>query len=169
MYYIYVRHENNNKKGGKMAYKSEVARCAAEIRKILKEKNIKASVRSEQFSMGNSVDVEIKEIIDPGVYKALQEELAKYKYGHFDGMYDIYEHSNLREDIPQTKYLFIKYDWRLQDEALEKLEKFVRGKVNLGVSNNPDFEYKRIAGDLLFGRDDFIAWDEVKNLVKEVA
>ena len=152
-----------------MTYKSEVARCAAEIRKILKEKNIKASVRSEQFSMGNSVDVEIKEIIDPEVYKALQEELAKYKYGHFDGMYDIYENSNLREDIPQTKFLFIKYDWRLQDEALEKLEEFARAKVNLGVSNKPDHEDKRIAGDLLFGRDDFIAWDEVKDLVKEVA
>tara|TARA_Y100001938_G_scaffold132955_1_gene191755 strand:+ start:136 stop:621 length:486 start_codon:yes stop_codon:yes gene_type:complete len=161
-----VRHENNNKKGGKMAYKSEVARCAAEIRKILKEKNIKASVRSEQFSMGNSVDVEIKEIIDPEVYKALQEELAKYKYGHFDGMYDIYENSNLREDIPQTKFLFIKYDWRLQDEALEKLERFVKAKFG---TQNPDHEYKRIAGDLLFGRDDFIAWDEVKDLVKEVA
>ena len=152
-----------------MAYKSEVVRCAAEIRKILKEKNIKASVRSKQYSMGNNVDVEIKEIIDPEVYKALQEELAKYKYGHFDGMYDIYEHSNLREDIPQTKFLFIKYDWRLQDEALEKLEEFVRGKVNLGVSNNPDYEYKRLAGDLLYGRDDFIAWEEVENVIKEAA
>jgi len=152
-----------------MAYKSEVARCAAEIRKILKEKNIKASVRSEQFSMCNSVDVEIKEIIDPEVYKALQEELAKYKYGHFDGMYDIYENSNLREDIPQTKFLFIKYDWRLQDEALEKLEEFARAKVNLGVCKNPDYEYKRLAGDLLFGRDDFIAWEEVENVIKEVA
>tara|TARA_E500000305_G_C3836990_1_gene149984 strand:- start:62 stop:514 length:453 start_codon:yes stop_codon:yes gene_type:complete len=144
--------------------RSEVAQCATQIRKILKEKNIKASVRSEQFSMGNSVDVEIKEIIDPEVYKALQEELAKYKYGHFDGMYDIYEHSNLREDIPQTKYLFIKYDWRLQDEALEKLEEFVKGKVNLGVSNNPDHEYKRLAGDLLFGRDDWMEWEKVKHL-----
>tara|TARA_E500000331_G_C16738259_1_gene489709 strand:+ start:45 stop:497 length:453 start_codon:yes stop_codon:yes gene_type:complete len=144
--------------------RSEVAQCATQIRKILKEKNIKASVRSEQFSMGNSVDVEIKEIIDPEVYKALQEELAKYKYGHFDGMYDIYEHSNLREDIPQTKYLFIKYDWRLQDEALEKLEEFVKGKVNLGVSNNPDHEYKRLASDLLFGRDDWMEWEKVKHL-----
>ena len=152
-----------------MAYKSEVVRCAAEIRKILKEKNIKASVRSKQYSMGNNVDVEIKEIIDPEVYKTLKEELAKYKYGHFDGMYDIYENSNLREDIPQTKFLFIKYDWRLQDEALEKLEEFVRGKVNLGVSNNPDYEYKRLAGDLLYGRDDFIAY-EVKHLANlEVA
>ena len=149
-----------------MAYKSEVARCAAEIRKILKETNITASVRSEQFSMGNSVDVEIKEIIDPEVYKALQEELAKYKYGHFDGMYDIYENSNLREDIPQTKFLFIQYDWRLQDEVLEKLERFVKAKFG---TQNPDHEYKRAAGDLLFGRDDFIAWEEVANVIKEVA
>ena len=152
-----------------MTYKSEVARCAAEIRKILKEKNIKASVRSRQFSMGNSVDVEIKEIIDPEVYKALQKELAKYKYGNFNGMEDIYECNNVKEDIPQTKFLSIEYNFRLQDEALEKLEKFVRGKVNLGYSHNPDFEYKRMTGDLLFGRDNFIAWDEVKDLVKEVA
>ena len=152
-----------------MTYKSEVARCAAEIRKILKEKNIKASVRSEQFSMGNSVDVEIKEIIDPEVYKALQEELAKYKYGHFDGMYDIYENSNLREDIPQTKFLFIKYDWRLQDEALEKLEEFAKGKFDFNNTPNPDYEYKRLAGDLLFGREDIIAWEEIENVIKEVA
>jgi hypothetical protein len=152
-----------------MTYKSEVARCAAEIRKILKDKNIKASVRSKQFSMGNSVDVEIKEIINPEVYKALQEELAKYKYGHFDGMYDIYEHSNLRDDIPQTKYLTIKYDWRLHDEAVKKVEEFVRGKVNLGYSHNPDHEYNRIANDLLYGRDNFIGWKEVENVIKEVA
>tara|TARA_A100000171_G_scaffold44659_1_gene47669 strand:- start:3832 stop:4290 length:459 start_codon:yes stop_codon:yes gene_type:complete len=152
-----------------MAYKSEVARCAAEIRKILKDKNIKASVRSQQFSMGNSVDVEIKEIVDPKVYKDLQDRLAKYEYGHFNGMYDIYEHSNLRDDIPQTKFLTIKYDWRLYDEAVEKVEKFVRGKVNLGNYHNPEYEYKRLANDLLYGRDDFIAWKEVENVIKEVA
>ncbi len=147
--------------------RSEVARCAAEIRKILKDKNVKASVRSEQFSMGNSVDVEIKDLIDPEVYKALQEGLAKYQYGHFDGMYDIYEYSNSREDIPQTKFLSIKYDWRLHDQAIEKLEEFVREKVNLGVSNNPDYEYKRLANDVLYGRDNWLVnmeWDEVKRL-----
>jgi hypothetical protein len=152
-----------------MAYKSEVARCAAEIRKILKDKNIKASVRSDQFSMGNSVDVEIKEIVDPKVYKDLQDRLAKYQYGHFNGMEDIYEYSNDRDDIPQTKFLSIKYDWRLHDHALQKVEKFVRGKVNLGYSHNPDYEYKRLASDLLYGRDDFIAWEEVENVIKEVA
>ena len=152
-----------------MAYKSEVARCAAEIRKILKEKNIKASVRSKQFSMGDSVNVEIKEIVDPKVYKDLQERLAKYEYGHFNGMYDIYEISNDRDDIPQTKYLTIQYDWRLHDKAFQKLEEFVREKVNLGYSHNPDYEYKRLANDLLYGRDDFIPWQEVENVIKEVA
>ena len=149
--------------------KSEVARCAAEIRKILKEKNIKASVRSEQFSLGNSVRVEIKEKVDPELYKALKEELAKYQYGHFNGMEDIYEYSNNRDDIPQTKFLSINYDWRLHDKAFQKLEEFVREKVNLGDSHNPDYEYKRLANDLLYGRDDFIPWQEVENVIKEVA
>ena len=89
--------------------KSEVAKCAAEIRKILKAKNIKASVRSQQYSMGNNVNVEIKEILDPEIYKALQAELAKYQYGYFNGMEDIYEYSNNVEGIPQTKFLFVKY------------------------------------------------------------
>ena len=88
--------------------KTEVAKCAAEIRKVLKEKNIKASVRSKNYSMGDSVNVEIKEIIDPEVHKALEEELAKYQYGHFNGMEDIYEYSNNVEGIPQTKFLFIE-------------------------------------------------------------
>ena len=113
--------------------------------------------------------VEIKEILDPAVYETLKDELAKYRSGNFNGMEDIYEYNNVIEDIPQTKYLFVEYAWKLQDKALEKLEEFVRGKVNLGYSHNPDYEYKRLAGDLLFGRDDFIAWDEVKDLVKEVA
>jgi hypothetical protein len=164
-----VRHLINQKKGGKMAYKSIVAKCAAEIRKLLKDMNIKASVRSELFSGGSSVRVEIKEILDPAVYETLKDELAKYKYGNFNGMEDIYEYNNVIENIPQTKYLFVEYAWEVQDKALEKLEEFVRGKVNLGYSQNPDWEYKRLAGDLLYGRDDFVAWDEVKDLVKEVA
>jgi hypothetical protein len=152
-----------------MAYKTEAARCAAEIRKILKGKNIKASVTSEVFSMGDSVDVEIKEIIDPQVFKALQKELAKYQYGYFNGMEDIYENTNMRDDIPQTKFLSINYDWKLLDRALQKLEEFVRANVNLGDTYNPDYQYRRLANDLLIGTDNFIAWQEVENILQEVA
>lgn len=146
--------------------KTEVAKCAAEIRKILKEKNIKASVRSENFSMGDSVNVEIKEIIDPEVYKALEEELAKYQYGHFNGMEDIYEYSNNVEGIPQTKFLFIEYDWKLTDGFIQRLINVLVTKINLDA----DYEYKRLANDILYGRDDWIKWEEVKHLANlEVA
>ena len=33
--------------------------------------------------------------------------VSKYQYGHFDGMNDIYEYSNSREDIPQAKYIHV--------------------------------------------------------------
>ena len=146
--------------------KTEVAKCAAEIRKILKAKNIKASVRSKNYSMGDSVNVEIKEIIDPEVYKALEEELAKYQYGHFNGMEDIYEYSNNVEGIPQTKFLFIEYDWKLTDGFIQRLINVLVTKINLDA----DYEYKRLAGDILYGRDDWIKWEEVKHLANlEVA
>ena len=146
--------------------KTEVAKCAAEIRKVLKEKNIKASVRSENYSMGDSVNVEIKEIIDPKIYRALEEELAKYQYGHFNGMEDIYEYSNNVEGIPQTKFLFIKYDWKLTDGFIQRLINVLVTKINLDA----DYEYKRLAGDILYGRDDSMKWEEVKHLANlEVA
>ena len=140
--------------------KTEVAKCAAEIRKVLKEKNIKASVRSKNYSMGDSVNVEIKEIIDPEIYKGLKEELAKYQYGHFNGMEDIYEYSNCIEEIPQTKHLFVEYDWRLTDGFIQRLINVLVTKINLDA----DYEYKRLAGDILYGRDDWIKWEEVKHL-----
>tara|TARA_R110000751_G_scaffold39998_1_gene95102 strand:- start:136 stop:579 length:444 start_codon:yes stop_codon:yes gene_type:complete len=146
--------------------KTEVARCAAEIRKILKAKNIKASVRSKSYSMGSSVNVEIKEIIDPGIYKGLKEELAKYQYGHFDGMIDLYEYSNNRDDIPQCKFLFIEYSYSLTDGFIQRLINVLVTKINLDA----DYEYKRLAGDILYGRDDWMKWEEVKHLANlEVA
>lgn len=147
--------------------KTEVAKCAVEIRKILKAKNIKASVRSSNFSMGDSVDVDIKEIIDPKVYNSIKEELSKYQYGHFNGMEDIYESSNHIEEIPQTKFLTISYDWKLQDEVLEKINHYLRDKINFDNCANPDFEYKRMSGDLLMGRDDFIKWEEIKTVLEQ--
>ncbi len=149
-----------------MAYKSEVARCAAEIRKIIKDAKIKASVRCKSYSMGDSVTVEIQEIINPEIYNALKEELAKYQYGHFNGMEDIYENTNCIDEIPQTKYLFVEYDWRLTDGFTQRLIDVLVTKVHLDA----DYEYKRLAGDILYGRDDWMKWDEVKHLANlEVA
>lgn len=83
---------------------SSHARCAKEIRAELKEKfpDVKFSVRSESFSMGNAVDIEWQ---DGPSEEAVREVVGKYQYGHFDGMIDLYEYSNQRDDITQVKYV----------------------------------------------------------------
>ena len=58
--------------------KTEVARCAAQIRKILKAKNIEASVRSKIYAGGNSVWVSIKEGVDNDILLKLRSELSIY-------------------------------------------------------------------------------------------
>jgi len=79
-------------------------KCAKEIRQELKKTfpNTKFKVTSQTYSMGNSVDIswenaETSEEIDNITFK--------YQYGHFNGMEDMYEASNLRNDISQVKYV----------------------------------------------------------------
>lgn len=84
--------------------KSTAANCAAAIREELKTSfaGVKFSVTSENFSMGNSVNIKW---IDGPTEDEVKTITGKYQYGHFNGMEDIYEYSNSREDIPQTKYV----------------------------------------------------------------
>lgn len=86
--------------------KSSQAQVAALIKKSLKAHGIKCKVKSSSFSMGDSVDVTVWDQL-PATMALIESEFAKYQYGKFNGMEDIYEYSNDREDIPQTKYLHI--------------------------------------------------------------
>ena len=95
----------------------------------------------------------------------LKSEFSKYEYGRFDGMQDLYEYTNVRDDIPQTKYLFIEYDYKATDAFLDKLVEFIRPRINL----DNDFEYQRMASRVLNGSEDWITWDEVQHLASEVA
>ena len=97
--------------------KTRAARCASEIRKVLKNKRIKASVRSSIFAGGDSVRVSIKELMHSKDFQDLRNELDKYQYGKFNGMIDLYEDTNIRNDIPQTKYLTVQYENDLLDVA----------------------------------------------------
>jgi len=84
--------------------KTITAQTAKAIRSELKERfpDTKFSVRSETYSMGDSVRVSWT---DGETYDTVMSVIKKYQYGHFDGMNDIYEHSN-RQDFPQAKYVF---------------------------------------------------------------
>lgn len=75
-------------KGKQMRTLSEAAKAAALIRKHLKKHNIKASVTSDNYSMGSSVDVTIKQDTLPAMVQDIKNYCAQYQYGHFDGMTD---------------------------------------------------------------------------------
>ena len=64
--------------------------------------NTKFSVKSENFSMGDSVRINWT---DGPTNNSVRDITDKYQYGHFNGMEDIYEYSNKNEGIPQAQYV----------------------------------------------------------------
>ncbi len=64
--------------------------------------NFNFKVTSSSYSMGNSVRVSWE---DGPATKEVSKIVDKYQYGHFNGMEDIYENSNTRNDIPQAKFV----------------------------------------------------------------
>jgi copper chaperone CopZ len=90
--------------------KSQSALCAkaikSEIKKLYPDAVVKVS--SSRFSMGDSVDA-IVYGVDESEKEKIREIGSKYQYGHFNGMEDIYENSNSRDDIPQAKYVHVSF------------------------------------------------------------
>jgi len=103
--------------------KSIPAQAAAEIRKELKKHGIKARVRSESYSMGSSVNVDINNE-PPGVAKRIEAFANQYQQGHFDGMQDLYEYSNSRDDLPQVKFVFVNNNF--SDDMFEDAYQWLR-------------------------------------------
>lgn len=84
--------------------KSTAANAAAAIRAELKTAfpDIKFSVTSDNFAGGDAVRVSWA---DGATDEQVNNIVKKYQYGSFNGMEDIYEYTNTREDLPQSKYV----------------------------------------------------------------
>lgn len=95
---------------------SNQAKAAREIRELLKSLSVPAKVSSKGYSMGDHVNVDLTNQ-PPKIVDQIKKLTGKYQYGHFDGMIDLYEYSNTRDDIPQTKYLFVNNEF---DEVIKK-------------------------------------------------
>ena len=95
---------------------------SAQVNKLLKKKakelGLTVTGSSKNYSMGCSVTVKVLKGSDDAFNK-LKEYSYQFKYGSFDGMNDIYNNDNVRNDIPQTKYLFIN-----DDRAVQIIESF---------------------------------------------
>lgn len=94
-------------------YLSQAALAAKSIRNDLKKEfpSISFRVTCKNYSMGDHVNVYYTDGVPTKDVECL---IKKYQYGHFDGMQDLYEYSNSRNDIPQTKYLFVERDYSQQ-------------------------------------------------------
>jgi len=64
---------------------------------------VKFSVRSRGYAGGNSIDVSWTDGPMSGVVNSIAD---KYQKGRSDAMTDSYEYNNLRDDIPQVRYVF---------------------------------------------------------------
>lgn len=112
---------------------SPAAEASKLIRKDLKKKypKIKFSVRCQNYSMGDNVDVNYTNGVPSEEINTL---LAKYQYGHFNSMEDIYEHSNRIEGLPQTKHLFVRRE--VDPEMKQQVKKEVAEKWGIEDINN---------------------------------
>ena len=110
---------------------SEYAQVAKLLKKKAKELGINVTrCRSSSFAGGDSVRLRFDSGSDDAV-KQLEGYSSQFKQGHFDGMNDIYEYSNSRDDVPQTKYLFLdddRADKILGDLAHYKTSWFANGE-----------------------------------------
>lgn len=104
--------------------KTEAAKTAKSIREELKKvfPTVKFKVTSETYSMGDSVRISYE---DGPLLELVTEITKKYQYGHFDGMTDMYENSNSRNDIPQTKYVFANR--KMSESVKQELITFCKG------------------------------------------
>jgi len=103
----------------KTRYLSQAALTAKAIRTELKVRfpAIKFKVRCENFAGGDAVDISYTNGIPE---KEVEAITRKYQYGHFNGMEDIYEYSNSREDIPQAKWVSVRRE--VSPENIEKVK-----------------------------------------------
>jgi hypothetical protein len=103
---------------------SRQAAAAKMIRQFMKDAGIVGSVRSKGYSMGSSITVDVQDL-NPMQYEALNSYGRQFEYGSFNGMEDIYEYDNVRDDIPQVSYVFVNN--KMSNEVGQAIYDFIKG------------------------------------------
>ncbi len=109
----YKTEQKEKNKGKSSSHAATAAAIKAELTALYP--GIKFSCTSDSYSMGDSVTVKWT---DGPKSAEVDEIIKKYQYGHFDGMNDMYESSNRRSDIPQSKYVSSNRNYSDEIEAI---------------------------------------------------
>ncbi len=107
------------------------AAAAKMIRQWLKAEGVVGRVTSKSYSGGSNVNVHLVDQ-KPEVFEKVRTYANQFEYGSFDGMQDLYNFDNVRNDIPQAKYVFVNNE--ISDELRAKIWKFARGRYNCLVA-----------------------------------
>jgi len=123
--------------------KSSASNCATAIREELKKNfpSVKFAVKSSNFAGGDSVHVSWT---DGPTEKEIRNITSKYQYGSFNGMEDIYEYTNKRDDIPQTKYT------QERRTISDSIQNIVVEKLTPMYSNEAEHEIQRMANRIIW-------------------
>lgn len=138
--------QKEKNKGKSSSHAAASAAIKAELAKAFP--HVKFSVRSSSFAGGNSVDISWT---DGATVEQVEAISGKYQYGSFNGMEDLYEYTNTREDIPQVKYVseYREVSQAIKDEVkaqLMNLKKYSEEQLN-DWRSAPDEEAQKILYD----------------------
>lgn len=106
---------------------SEHAAAAKQCRAFVKSLGLTGSATSDSYSMGSSIRIRATDA-NLEQQKQIREFCAQYQYGHFDGMQDLYESNNRRDDIPQVKHVFTEFDF--SDAIKQSAYEWARAQLN---------------------------------------
>ena len=144
--------------------KTEAAFVSKRVKKELKElfPKVKFSVKSENFSMGTSVDVYYTDFLPASV---LEEYFGKYKAGRFDSSQDLYNYNKkthelnengVLEAIPRTQYL--SFNREVSPGMRELAKQFILGKFD--CSNKDESQIRTAVYRLTYGMDLSFGFDK---------
>ena len=102
--------------------KTQAAQAAALIRKELKKYGIKNSVRSDNYSGGSSIHIDVYDQL-PATIDLIEEFCSQFKAGYFDGMQDMYVYNHDRTG-PTVSFVFVSN--KISDDLYAKAEAFVK-------------------------------------------
>lgn len=142
----YKAEQKEKNKGKSSSHAGAAAAIKAELTALYP--GIKFSCTSDSFSMGDSVHVKWT---DGPTDEEVNNVIKKYQYGSFDGMTDMYEYTNSREDIPQSKYVSAS---RTQSDSLKELlpqlETFLNGYTSTDWHNSIERIFYRLCSNTSF-------------------
>lgn len=128
---------------------TDAAKAAKAIRAELKAIGVKARVKSQTYSGGDSVDVYTTDLT-PEVMAQVNTICKKYQEGHFDGMTDCYEYTNTNSELTaQVKYVFVENS--ASDDMITNILNWIDSK-DAGKQFDTDAKVKEFFRDYSMSR-----------------